>query len=285
MSSNYLENYILKRYTQGEEKNWNDIVNRVSQLYPPIKKYMENMDFIPGGRNLATVNTNHVLIPNCVVVDIEDDLSKIFETLTRLVELTRRGAGIGMNFGKLRPANTFTKKYEAHSCGPVAFLNMYSVVLKTIQQQSRHGAFIGIMPITHPDVLSFITVKQDLKKINNFNLSVLVDDELRLVFHHLLLRPELVFRQTTGLGLVIYRCVMPERIDVEPLSTEDLRNVEYDVERLPFLSRVDEDVCDGVGGVEIDSLERRLGAEGEGLVHGVVPVRTQSSGLETAWQF
>ena len=173
----YLHNYIIKRYLQDGENNWEDIVKRVSKLYPPIEPFIQTMKFIPGGRNLATLNTNHVVIPNCVVVDIEDDLTDIFTTLSRLMELTRRGAGIGMNFGKLRPANSSAKHFGAKSCGPVGFLNMYSVVMKTIQQMSRHGAFIGILPITHPDVLNFIEVKQDLTKINNFNLSILVDDE------------------------------------------------------------------------------------------------------------
>ena len=173
----YLHNYIIKRYLQNSENNWEDIVKRVSKLYPPIEPFMKTIKFIPGGRNLATLNTNHVVIPNCVVVDIEDDLTNIFTTLSRLMELTRRGAGIGMNFGKLRPAGTSAKHFGAKSCGPVGFLNMYSVVMKTIQQMSRHGAFIGILPITHPDVLNFIEVKQDLTKINNFNLSILVDNE------------------------------------------------------------------------------------------------------------
>lgn len=175
--TNDLYNYIIKRYLYNGENTWDDIVKRVSRIYPPIERYMKSMMFLPGGRNLATLNTNHVVIPNCVVVDIDDDLTNIFSTMSRLVELTRRGAGIGMNFGKLRPANSLAKRFEARSCGPIGFLNMYSIVMKTIQQMSRHGAFIGILPITHPDILNFINVKQDLTKINNFNLSVLIDDE------------------------------------------------------------------------------------------------------------
>lgn len=173
----YLHDYIIKRYLQNDEHDWCDIVKRVSKLYPPIEPYLKTMKFIPGGRNLATINTNHITIPNCVVVDIEDDLSNIFNTMTRLMELTRRGAGIGMNFGKLRPAGTHAKQFDAKSCGPVGFLNMYSIVMRTVQQMSRHGAFIGILPVTHPDIINFIEVKQDLSKINNFNLSVLIDDE------------------------------------------------------------------------------------------------------------
>ena len=175
--SSYLENYILNRYLYKDEKSWEDVANRVSSVHEPIKKYILNKNFIPGGRTLATVGTNHNLIPNCVVIDIEDDLTDIFHSLNRLMELTRRGCGIGMNFGKLRPANSYAKQYEAKSCGPVGFLNMYSITLKTVQQSSRHGAFIGILPITHPDILAFINVKQDLTKITNFNLSVLIDKD------------------------------------------------------------------------------------------------------------
>lgn len=175
--SSYLESYILNRYLYKDEKSWDDIVERVSSVHKPIKQYLQNKNFIPGGRTLATVGTNHNLIPNCVVIDIEDDLTNIFHSLNRLMELTRRGCGIGMNFGKLRPANSLAKQYEARSCGPVGFLNMYSVTLKTVQQSSRHGAFIGILQITHPDILAFINVKQDLTKITNFNLSVLIDKD------------------------------------------------------------------------------------------------------------
>ena len=122
-----LLNYIIKRYLYNNEATWDDITERVSKLFPPIKSFMSNMEFIPGGRNLANINTDHVLVPNCVVVNIEDNLTDIFNTLTRLVELTRRGAGIGMNFGKLRPANSHAKHFDAFSCGPVGFLNMYSI--------------------------------------------------------------------------------------------------------------------------------------------------------------
>ena len=175
-NESYLTSYIINRYLNKDnnEKTWLDIVNRVSKIYPPIREHILSKQFIPGGRTLATLGTNKPIIPNCVTIDLHDDLANIFETMNRLMELTRRGCGIGMNFGELRPARTFCKKYNAYSSGPVGFLNMFSVVMKTVQQQSRHGAFIGILPITHPDILSFIHVKQNLNLITNFNLSVLI---------------------------------------------------------------------------------------------------------------
>lgn len=175
----YLTSYILNRYLNKEtnEKTWTDIVNRVSAIYPPIREHILSKQFIPGGRTLTTLGTSKSMVPNCVTIDLHDDLENIFETMRRLMELTRRGCGIGMNFGELRPARTFCKKYNAYSSGPVGFLNMFSVVMKTVQQQSRHGAFIGILPITHPDILSFIHVKQNLNLITNFNLSVLIPSD------------------------------------------------------------------------------------------------------------
>lgn len=174
-----LTSFILNlRYLNEGETTWEDICKRVSSaVYPEIYQDMLSKKFIPAGRTLATVGTRFNVVPNCVTIDLEDDLADIFETMRRLMELTRRGSGIGMNFSKLRPAKSIAKQFAAISSGPVAFLNMLSIVMKTVQQQKRHGAFIGILRIDHPDILSFIHVKQDLTKISNFNLSVLITDE------------------------------------------------------------------------------------------------------------
>lgn len=168
--------YTLNRYLNKEtnEKTWTDIVNRVSAIYTPIREHILSKQFIPSERILTTLGTSKPMVPNCVAIDLHDDLENIFETMERLMELTRRGCDIGMNFGELRPARTFCKKYNAYSSGPVGFLNMFSVAIKTVQQQSKHGAFIGILPITHPDILSFIHVKQNLNLMTNFNSSVLI---------------------------------------------------------------------------------------------------------------
>lgn len=168
--------YTLNRYLNKEtnEKTWTDIVNRVSAIYQPIREHILSKQFIPSERILTTLGTSKPMVPNCVAISLHDDLENIFETMERLMELTRKGCDIGMNFGELRPARTFCKKYNAYSSGPVGFLNMFSVVMKTVQQQSGHGAFIGILPITHPNILSFIHVKQNLNLITNFNLSVLI---------------------------------------------------------------------------------------------------------------
>lgn len=50
---------------------------------------------------------------------------------------------------------------------------MYSSMFHIIQQKGRSGAQILVLNIYHPNIYNFITVKQDLNVINNFNISVL----------------------------------------------------------------------------------------------------------------
>ena len=87
----YLADYILKtRYLRYEEKTFDDVSKRVSnyignddeekELFTNI---MVNKEFIPDSRAITYAGTDKKLIPNCVVLSVEDTLEGIFETLKR----------------------------------------------------------------------------------------------------------------------------------------------------------------------------------------------------------
>ena len=60
---------------------------------------------------------------------------------------------------------------------PLSFIQVFSKATDAIQQGAfRRGANMGTMRIDHPDVLSFICIKEDLSQVTNYNLSCTVPD-------------------------------------------------------------------------------------------------------------
>ncbi len=101
------------------------------------------------------------------------------ENLTQMIEIMAHGGGVGLNLSGLRPRGARVKKVNGFSSGPMNWAELYSLATKDIVQQggSRRGALMLMIHDWHPDVEEFITVKQDLTKINGANLSVCVSDD------------------------------------------------------------------------------------------------------------
>lgn len=177
-----LREYILtSRYLQSGESTFEDIAKRVSNALGTTENEkqafynaMVNKLFLPGGRTLACAGSKRVLIPNCVVLPVNDTLEDIFETQKRAALLQQAGCGLGFNFSNLRPAGYPCVRTGGKSSGPISYINHYSGAFQIVQQFNRSGANIGILSIEHPDILAFIHMKDDPNVLNNFNISVLI---------------------------------------------------------------------------------------------------------------
>jgi len=141
---------------------------------------MKDFKYIPGGRILAGAGTGfEVTFYNCFVIPSpKDSRGGILETLKRMVEIMARGGGVGINFSSLRPRGSRVKKVNGFSSGPINWAELFSVATKDIIQQggTRRGALMLMLWDWHPDIEEFITVKQDLSRINGANLSLCISD-------------------------------------------------------------------------------------------------------------
>ncbi|MCL5010479.1 MAG: hypothetical protein M1289_02650 [Patescibacteria group bacterium] len=169
---------MWKRVAGGIAKNEKE--NARSFWEKEFYRVMEGFKFVPGGRILSGAGTAYeVTYFNCFVIPSpKDSRDGILEALRQLVEIQSRSGGVGLNLSSLRPRGARVKKVNGTSSGPVNWAELFSVATHDIVQQggSRRGATMIMLWDWHPDIEEFITVKDDLSKINGANLSVCVSD-------------------------------------------------------------------------------------------------------------
>src|SRR3989339_80985 len=190
----FLDRYSLKTkegksIEKRPEEMWARMAKAVSLVEKKSKQkkwekefysVLKDFKYVPGGRILSGAGTGFaVSFYNCFVIPSpKDSRGGILETLGNMVEIMASGGGVGINLSSLRPRGARVKKVNGFSSGPINWASLFSVATRDIIQQggTRRGALMLMLWDWHPDIEEFITVKQDLTKINGANLSLCVSD-------------------------------------------------------------------------------------------------------------
>ncbi len=225
---------ISKRYSlkdaQGRPlEEWADIVRRVvghvsaaetgalkrDEFYDAMTEIMLAREFVPNTPCLVNAGKLSGQLAACFVLDVPDSIAGIMKTATDAAIIHQTGGGTGFTFEKLRPSGAMVRTTRGVASGPVSFMNIFNTTTDTVKQGGvRRGANMGMLRVTHPDILRFIHAKNDQSSLTNFNISVNVTDAFldavdaqewfQLEFNG---QPwaEPVFDPVTGRDYVLYR--------------------------------------------------------------------------------
>lgn len=190
---------LLEKYAKGNETSVEEVMERVAQALAEVeapknkKKYAEEFlwalqnGFIPGrarqqcSRNRLADNADQLLCPACRGLHHQYGRwqARHLYRSGQAAETMRRGGGVGYNFSSIRPRGAKVRGTGSSASGPISYMKVFDRSCETVESAgARRGAQMAVLNIDHPDIVEFITIKQEQNQLSNFNVSVGVTDQV-----------------------------------------------------------------------------------------------------------
>jgi len=165
---------IAKAVAKVESKYGEDQKETEQTFYDLMSK----LEFVPNSPTLFNAGTKIGQLSACFVLPVGDSLESIFSSVKNMALIEQTGGGVGFDFSQLRPKGDMVKSTKGVASGPVSFMRVFDVSTEIIKAGGkRRGAMMAILSADHPDIIEFVTSKQQPGFLSNFNISVAASDE------------------------------------------------------------------------------------------------------------
>ena len=155
-----------------EDKEYNknaDVKKTEAEFYDLIY----SLDFLPNSPCLMNAGTDVQQVISCFALPIDDSIDGIYDAMKTAAKIHKHGSGTGFNFSTLRAKDDIIESTMGKSSGALSFLKLYDASTTIMKQGGkRRGANMAILRVDHPEILQFITAKEDHSQLTNFNISV-----------------------------------------------------------------------------------------------------------------